>query len=414
MHTVRVKGGTRLSPFAPASSFHPSIADPGHSRKKVSIPLPLPERPSLEWLRKTARQALKDLQVGDPAARLAEAQLAVARDYGFPSWRALKRHVEQASAAAVFLRLAATGESDAVRRMLAAQPEIVNATGPHPFWGGQPQALHVAIETRRRDIFDLLLEAGADVNGTNHLYEHWSPLMLAVDRGFGVDELLRRGARLGLPEALLLADDSRVGELLQRGADALPAYAPNGGSILAFARTPFAIDRLLELGASPDGKDRWGTTPIVAMSRLGTTGQTLVRHMLGRGIAAAPEEYARLGDQATLAALFAADPALVRSDAVLMGAVDFRHHALAAWLLENGTGVHARAPLPSRHTALHAAAWNGDLPMVQLLVQAGASLTTRDDEHRATPREWAETAIRVRNDPQCRVVAEYLAALQLH
>lgn len=378
------------------------------------MPLPLPERPSLEWLRKTAKQALKDLRVRNPAARLAEAQLAVARDYGFPSWRALKQRMEQAPPVAAFLRLAATGQIDAVRRMLAAQPDIVNATGPHPFWGGHPQALHVAIETRRRDIFDLLLQAGADVNGTNHLYEHWSPLMLAVDRHFAADELLRRGARIELPEALLLADDNRVAELLRSGADALPAYAPNGGSILAFARTPFAIDRLLELGASPDARDRWGTTPIVAMSHLGTPGQVLVRHMLRRGIAAAPAEYARLGDQATLAALFAADPALVRTDAVLMGAVDFRHHALAVWLLENGASVHARAPLPSCHTALHAAAWNGDLPMVQLLAAAGASLTARDDEHHATPLEWAETAVQVRNDPQCRLVADYLAGLQLH
>lgn len=383
------------------------------------MPLPLPERPSLEWLRKTAKQSLADLRVRNPAARLADAQLAVARAYGFPSWRALKLRVEQPpapadEAVAGFLRLAATGEVEAVRRILAARPEIVNATGPHPFWGGQPQALHLAIETRRRDMFDLLLDSGADVNGANHLYEHWSPLMLAVHRRFGTDELLRRGARVGLPEALLLADDSRVEELLRPGADALPAYAPSGGSILAFARTPFAIDRLLELGAPRDAPDRWGTTPIVAMSRLGIPGHVLLRHMLSRGIAAAPAEYARLGDQTTLAALLAADPALVRSDDVLMGAVDFRHQALAGWLLKNGASVHARAPRPSRHTALHAAAWNGDLEMVQLLVAAGASLTECDEEHHATPLEWAETALEMRNDPHCRVVADYLAGLKLH
>ena len=60
---------------------------------------------------------------------------------------------------------------------------MVNAVGPHPFWGGRPQPLHVAIETKRRDMFDLLLGAGADVNGTNDEYDHWSPLMLARDAG---------------------------------------------------------------------------------------------------------------------------------------------------------------------------------------------------------------------------------------
>ncbi len=49
----------------------------------------LPERPNLEHLRKEAKQCLKRLREVDPAARLAVAQLEVARDYGFTSWRRL-------------------------------------------------------------------------------------------------------------------------------------------------------------------------------------------------------------------------------------------------------------------------------------------------------------------------------------
>ncbi len=217
----------------------------------------LPARPSLEWLKKTAKDTLKQLRAEKPSAVLAEAQLQLARDYGFDSWRKLKRHVEEqerslsASEAAPaspltrdqvvqgFLKLVGTGQIDEVRRVLAAAPQMVNAVGPHPFWGGRPQPLHVAIETKRRDMFDLLLDAGADVNGTNGEYDHWSPLMLASDqdREDMRDELLRRGARVGLMEALMLADDERVEELLRPGASALPAYAPNGGSVLNFART---------------------------------------------------------------------------------------------------------------------------------------------------------------------------------
>jgi hypothetical protein len=66
-----------------------------------------------------------------------------------------------------FLRKIGTGRIDEVRALLAATPQLLNAVGPHPFWGGRPQALHVAIETKRRDMFDLLLEADADVNGSN-------------------------------------------------------------------------------------------------------------------------------------------------------------------------------------------------------------------------------------------------------
>ena len=49
----------------------------------------LPERASLEHLKNEAK-ALKK-QSGQ---RLAEAQLAIAREYGFPSWAKLKKHVE--------------------------------------------------------------------------------------------------------------------------------------------------------------------------------------------------------------------------------------------------------------------------------------------------------------------------------
>ncbi len=310
--------------------------------------------------------------------------------------------------AAKFLRAVGEGRIDQVRSMLSDAPELVNAVGPHPFWGGRPQALHVAIESKRRDLFDLLLEHGADVNGTNDRYDHWSPLMLAMngEQREMRDELLRRGARVGLVEALMMGDDARVEELL--GPGTLPDIAPNNGSILAFARTPFAIDRLIALGAPTDVKDRWGSTPIDAMSRLGTPGQSLVRHMVARGIAAAPEEYARLGDIDTIARLCESDPAIARLDAVMMGAVDFRHHALVSWLLERGANVNARAESGSRHTALHSAAWNGDLKMVTLLVDAGADRTARDEEHDGTPLGWAETATTVTNNPSCQEVVAYL------
>jgi len=309
--------------------------------------------------------------------------------------------------ARVFLRHAGTGRIDEVRAMLAATPQLVNVVGPHPFWGGRPQALHLAIEGKRRDMVDLLLEHGADVNGTNDGYDHWSPVMLANngDQREVCDELLRRGARVGLVEALMMADDARVEELLRQ--DTLD-IAPNRGSILAFARTPFAIDRLIALGAPTVMKDRWGSTPIDAMSRLGPRGRSLVQHMIACGITAAPKDYARLGDIETLARLVESDPTIPQLDSVMMAAVDFGHHALVTWLLERGANVNARADAESRHTALHSAAWNGDLTMVTLLVQAGADRTARDEEHNGTPLGWAETSITVTNNPDCAKVVAYL------
>lgn len=275
----------------------------------------LPPRPSLEWLRKAAKDRLSQLRANAPQTKLALAQLEIAREHGFASWRKLKAFVEAKAAEPelppapaptaeqvvdAFLQSVGAGRIDDVRAMLTAAPRLVNAVGAHPFWGGRPQALHLAIEGGRGDLFDLLLEHGADVDGTNDQYDLWSPLMLAINReGTEMrDELLRRGARIGLVEALMLADDERVEELLRSGVSI--DVAPNRGSILAFARTPRAIDRLLELGARTDTADRWGSTPIDAMSRMGAKGQPLVQHLMERGVPAAPKEYARMGDLETL------------------------------------------------------------------------------------------------------------------
>ena len=70
----------------------------------------LPARPSLEQLRKQAKQLLRDIRLGlnESLARLrrifknsgheeitlADAQVIIAREYGFQSWADLVHHVE--------------------------------------------------------------------------------------------------------------------------------------------------------------------------------------------------------------------------------------------------------------------------------------------------------------------------------
>src|SRR5262249_22643437 len=153
----------------------------------------------------------------------------------------------------------------------------------------------------------LLLRAGAGVDGVNNEYSDWSPLLGAIvkRRHRARRMLLRAGAKIGLVEALALGDDDRVLRMLRRGRAALPAVVPSGASLLAFARTPAAIDRLLALGVSSDQRDRWGTAPIDALSKLGKAGAPLVRHLASRGLAVAAEAYARLGDRRSLAKLSA-------------------------------------------------------------------------------------------------------------
>jgi hypothetical protein len=55
----------------------------------------LPERPLLAFLKKLAKDRLVELRKTAPRTQLAAAQLAVAREHGFPSWRALKAEIDQ-------------------------------------------------------------------------------------------------------------------------------------------------------------------------------------------------------------------------------------------------------------------------------------------------------------------------------
>ena len=61
--------------------------------------LTLPDTPNLEQLREQAKERLDVIRADAPNAQLSDAQLALARDYGFPSWRALKAEVDRRSGA---------------------------------------------------------------------------------------------------------------------------------------------------------------------------------------------------------------------------------------------------------------------------------------------------------------------------
>jgi predicted enzyme related to lactoylglutathione lyase len=67
----------------------------------------LPARPSLEQLRKQAKERLLALRADDPAAKLADAQFLIAREYGFESWPRLVHHVSAVDPAASEPRITA-------------------------------------------------------------------------------------------------------------------------------------------------------------------------------------------------------------------------------------------------------------------------------------------------------------------
>jgi ankyrin repeat protein len=68
----------------------------GDERTPVRAIRVLPAQANLEHLKNEAKQRLKTLRAADPPTKLATAQLTIAREYGFASWRGLKAHLDKA------------------------------------------------------------------------------------------------------------------------------------------------------------------------------------------------------------------------------------------------------------------------------------------------------------------------------
>ena len=292
--------------------------------------MPLPSRPNLEQLKKQAKDLLKSLRSGDaqaehrfqanpplprsrPAAAsyaLGDAQFVIAREHGFATWARLKHHIESlrlAMANPMELLHRAFADNDAllVRDLLEQHPEIkarVNEpVGPFD----SPAIIHV----QSREMLDVLLQAGADINAKSRwwaggfgLLHSCDPALAAyaIERGAVVDA--HAAARLGLLDrlrALISADPSLVHA---RGGD--------GQTPLHFASTVETAAILLDGGANINAQDvDHESTPAQYMVR---DRQEVARYLVQRGCQTDILMAAALGDAELVRKHLAADPACVR------------------------------------------------------------------------------------------------------
>jgi len=289
----------------------------------------LPERPSLEYLKKLAKDRLRELRGGDPDLRLADAQRAVAREHGFSSWRALKAEVDRrgASSREAFFAACATGDLMALGDLLDHEPELANASREdgatalhaaleHPDAvrlllerGAEPNArdtgdnalpLHFAAAGAAIEIVQALLDAGSDVHGAGDAHAldviGWAACF-AEPRRDVVALLLARGAKhhvfssvaLGDRDALrrLAAEDpAALGRRLSRSEQEQTALhycvAPPDGLVGGLFRTGEhyrTLELLVELGAELEARDARGRTPLaIAMLRGDREAMRILHH----------------------------------------------------------------------------------------------------------------------------------------
>lgn len=281
----------------------------------------LPERPSLEHLKKQAKQLLKKFRAGDADAhkllasvtdpRLADAQHAVARSYGFESWTELKRHVasqavDPLEAATAALR---QGDVSAMRKLLLTHPDLkprLNDPLPQDGFGSTP--LLCAVRSASREMVDLLLESGADINARSHWWagsfgvlDHESPLTpYLIERGATVDPCA--ASRLGMLD--------RLRELVRADPRAVHWRGGDGQTPLHFAANVDVAGFLLDHGADIDALDvDHEGTPAQYLVR---ARQDVVRFLISRGCRTDILMASALGDLDLVRRLLDQDPNRIR------------------------------------------------------------------------------------------------------
>jgi len=134
----------------------------------------LPTTPNLEHLRKQAKRRLAEMRLENPELQLADAQHALAREYGFASWPKLKAHVES-------LRAPAASESGATTSPFAGTwMANVSRSRQHPLNPFRSATMHFDVRGDDITITDIVVdeteraERGENVIRADGI-EHYSP-----------------------------------------------------------------------------------------------------------------------------------------------------------------------------------------------------------------------------------------------
>ncbi|HUE20271.1 MAG TPA: hypothetical protein VMQ86_01230 [Bryobacteraceae bacterium] len=261
----------------------------------------LPEKPSLEYLKKQAKELLRSMRQG----KLADAQHTLANDYGFATWAKLKAHVEELELSPAQALKAAVCDTDAarVRAVLTRYPELQpRIDDPLPDYGFGQQALFAAVQRSDRATIDVLLRAGANIRKRTEWWAGGFGVLDDCDPSM-VEFLTERGAVLDAHAASRLGMMAKLREFVAADPGLIHARGGDGQTPLHFASTVEVAEFLLANGAEIDARDvDHESTPAQYMLRVEQRRhyprdrQDVARYLVSRGCRTDILMAAALGD----------------------------------------------------------------------------------------------------------------------
>ncbi len=436
----------------------------------MAIELPL--RPNLEQLRKQSKSLLKRQQAADPDAfariveshprwrslrkeeigalpfALADAQLVIAREYGFASWAGLQAHVTTLEAAsntaeAVASLRDAAGKGDLARlnALLNAHPELIDERGGegvrtplHQAVFGNCEAavklllerganpnircegdnaypLHFAVEKHRFPIIRLLVEHKADTIGEGDYHElgvigwasAWPDIPAHPEI---VAYLLAHGAQHNIFSAVAMGDVKAIRDLVARTPEDLERRM-NGTKmrsmplhLAVFKNQTAALTTLLELRANTESLDEAGFSALDVAAFTGRHDHARV--LLEHGAKVRLPAAVALHRTEDVEMLVRRDPGTLepggRWGYLIVRASEWAAGDVIEMLLQNGAHVNLKdnpktsIDSTSGYTPLHAAAFRGNVSAIEVLMKHGADVRAREEKWRGTPAGWADYA----------------------